>query len=66
MGTTPMKPREQGGVVDKDLNVYGVEALKIADLSIIPSQVGANMYSTAMLVGEKAATIIAKELGIHL
>ncbi len=25
-----MKPREQGGVVDKDLNVYGTTGLKIA------------------------------------
>lgn len=25
-----MKPREQGGVVDERLNVYGVEGLKVA------------------------------------
>jgi hypothetical protein len=25
-----MKPREAGGVVDKDLNVYGTEGLKVA------------------------------------
>jgi alcohol oxidase len=25
-----MKPREQGGVVDDHLNVYGVEGLKVA------------------------------------
>jgi hypothetical protein len=24
-----MKPQEDGGVVDRDLNVYGVEGLKI-------------------------------------
>lgn len=29
MGTCAMKPRENGGVVDRDLNVYGVEGLKI-------------------------------------
>lgn len=29
IGTCAMKPREQGGVVDKDLNVYGVTGLKI-------------------------------------
>ena len=28
-----MKPREEGGVVDSKLNVYGVEGLKVADLA---------------------------------
>ena len=31
-----MKPRQQGGVVDKRLNVYGVTGLKCVDLSICP------------------------------
>ncbi|KAJ8519058.1 hypothetical protein ONZ45_g3963 [Pleurotus djamor] len=30
MGTCAMKPREQGGVVDARLNVYGVQNLKVA------------------------------------
>ena len=30
MGTCAMKAREQGGVVDERLNVYGVQSLKIA------------------------------------
>ena len=30
IGTCAMKPREQGGVVDERLNVYGVQNLKIA------------------------------------
>jgi len=30
LGTTAMRPREQGGVVDKNLNVYGVQGLKVA------------------------------------
>jgi alcohol oxidase len=33
-------------------------------MSILPSSVSANTYSTALLIGEKAATIIAAELGI--
>jgi alcohol oxidase len=59
-----MKPREQGGVVDPRLNVYGVKDLKVADLSIGPSNVASNTYSTALVIGEKAAVIIAEELGI--
>ena len=69
-----MKLKEDGGVVDKDLNVYGTKNLKVAggsqllawlmlDLSICPLMVGANTYSTALMVGEKAAVITAKELG---
>ena len=60
-----MKPRERGGVVDSHLNVYGVRGLKIADLSIGPGNVAANTYSTALVTGEKAAIIIAEELGIN-
>ncbi|KAJ3514907.1 hypothetical protein NLJ89_g2088 [Agrocybe chaxingu] len=64
IGTCPMKPREKGGVVDSRLNVYGVKNLKVADCSITPSNVSANTYSTAVAIGEKAAVIIAEELGI--
>ncbi|KAF8813022.1 alcohol oxidase [Phlegmacium glaucopus] len=64
IGTCAMKPREQGGVVDERLNVYGVQNLKIADCSITPDNVGANTYNTALAIGEKAAVIIAEDLGI--
>ncbi|KAI9460296.1 GMC oxidoreductase-domain-containing protein [Boletus coccyginus] len=66
LGTCAMKPRDQGGVVDARLNVYGVEGLKVADVSICPTNVGNNTYSTALLIGEKAAVIIAEELGVNL
>ncbi|EED17137.1 choline dehydrogenase, putative [Talaromyces stipitatus ATCC 10500] len=64
LGTCAMKPREKGGVVDHKLNVYGVESLKIVDLSICPLNVSANTYATALAVGEKAAYIIAEDLNI--
>ncbi|KAG0702244.1 hypothetical protein DFH29DRAFT_1079596 [Suillus ampliporus] len=40
--------------------------LKVADMSIVPKNVGTNAYSTALLIGEKAAMIIAADLGIDL
>ncbi|KAK6539153.1 hypothetical protein TWF694_009397 [Orbilia ellipsospora] len=64
-GTCAMKKKEEGGVLDSRLNVYGVEGLKVADLSIIPSNVSGNTYSTALLIGEKASCLIAEELGIE-
>ncbi|KAJ7159284.1 GMC oxidoreductase-domain-containing protein [Mycena crocata] len=64
LGTCAMRPRDEGGVVDPHLNVYGVKNLKVADLSIAPLNVGANTYNTALIIGEKAASLIEEELGI--
>lgn len=62
LGTCKMAPREDYGVVDPSLNVYGVTGLKVADLSIPPENVGANTNNTALAIGEKAADIILAEL----
>lgn len=64
IATAKMAPRERDGVVDKDLNVHGTRGLKLADLSVLPMNIGGNTNNTAMLVGEKAADIIMKELGL--
>ena len=72
-----MKAREKGGVVDANLNVYGTQNLKVAgnafrntllieDMSICPSNLGGNTYSTALVIGEKAAVIVGKELGLKV
>ncbi|KAI0819181.1 alcohol oxidase-like protein [Trametes gibbosa] len=66
LGTCAMKRREDGGVVDARLNVYGVKNLKVADLSICPANVAANTYSTAVVVGEKAAVIVTQDMGITM
>ncbi|KAG2045544.1 alcohol oxidase, partial [Suillus hirtellus] len=65
LGTCAMKPEKDRGVVDARLNVYGVSNLKVADMSISPLNVGTNTYSTALLIGERAAMIIAEDLGIN-
>ena len=64
LGTCKMAPREKKGVVDKNLSVHGVQGLKLADLSVPPENVGANTGNTAFLIGEKAADIFIKELGL--
>jgi choline dehydrogenase-like flavoprotein len=58
VGTAAMSPKEHGGVVDKNLKVYGTRGLSIADTSVIPLIVGAHTMSTAYMIGEKAATLI--------
>ncbi|KAI9151463.1 Alcohol oxidase [Paramyrothecium foliicola] len=63
-GTCKMAPQAEHGVVDKNLNVYGTERLKVADMSIVPQAVGANTGNTAMAIGEKAAAIFIAELGL--
>ncbi|KAG2364391.1 GMC oxidoreductase-domain-containing protein [Suillus spraguei] len=65
LGTCAMKPEADKGVVDARLNVYGVSNLKVADMSIAPLNVGTNTYSTALIIGERAAMIIAEDLGIN-
>jgi alcohol oxidase len=46
--------------------MQGTNGLKVADLSIVPQNVGANTNNTALAVGEKAAIIIGNELGIKV
>ncbi|KAI1503596.1 GMC oxidoreductase [Biscogniauxia marginata] len=55
LGTCKMLPRD----------VYGVQGLKIADLSIAPRNVAANTNNTALAVGEKAVDIFIKELALR-
>ena len=68
LGTCSMAPKEgnsvvKHGVLDDRLNVHGVQGLKVADLSICPDNVGCNTYSTALLIGEKCAMLVAEDLG---
>lgn len=64
LGTCKMAPLDQGGVVDPELNVHGIKGLKVADLSILPGNVGSNTCNMAMAVGEKAADLVARDLGL--
>jgi choline dehydrogenase-like flavoprotein len=64
LGTCKMASRDKGGVVDATLGVHGLQALKVADLSIAPGNVGCNTAATTYTIAEKAADIFIQELGL--
>ena len=47
-------------VVDPELRVRGVEGLRVADASIMPSITTSNTNSPSMMIGWKAGDMIAK------
>ncbi|KAL1798793.1 hypothetical protein ACET3X_002830 [Alternaria dauci] len=57
-GTCKMGPREDGGVVDQNLKVYGVEGLRVVDGSVMPMLPAAHTMVTVYATAEKAADII--------
>jgi len=58
VGTSAMTPREEGGVVDPSLVVYGTSNVRVADLSIIANIPGIHTVSLAYTIAERAAKII--------
>jgi choline dehydrogenase-like flavoprotein len=57
-GSCKMGPKEEGGVVDGELMVYGVRGLRIVDQSVFPQLPASHTMTTAYGVAERAADII--------
>ncbi|EIW83858.1 alcohol oxidase [Coniophora puteana RWD-64-598 SS2] len=59
--TCRMAPREQGGVVDKDMRVYGVKGLRVCDASAFPRLVSGHTAGAVIASAEKLADEIKAE-----
>jgi choline dehydrogenase len=51
-------------VVDPELRVHGIEGLRVADASIMPTITTGNTNAPAVLIGEKAADFVARSLNL--
>jgi choline dehydrogenase len=49
---------DESAVVDAELRVHGVDGLRVADASVMPSPVSANTNATVFAIAERAAELI--------
>jgi choline dehydrogenase len=49
---------DRSSVVTPDLKVRGVEGLRVADASVMPTIIRGHTHAPAVLIGEKAADLI--------
>ncbi len=60
-GTCRMGPSPADAVVDARLRVHGIGGLRVVDASIFPRITSGNINAPSMMVGERAASLIADD-----
>jgi 4-pyridoxate dehydrogenase len=59
LGTCKMGLRsDEMAVVDEELRVFGVEALRVVDAAVMPDLPGGNINGPVIMIAEKAADLI--------
>ena len=62
----PTSTCAMGKVVDDRLRVDGVSQLRVADASVMPNVVSGNTNAASIMIGEKAAEMIARDQSIAI
>jgi choline dehydrogenase-like flavoprotein len=62
--TAIMGSNEKEAVVNNKFKVFGVEGLRVVDMSVCPFVINAHTQSTAYVLGEIGAEVLAKEYGL--
>jgi len=53
---------DAGAVLDPELRVRGVEGLRVADCSVMPSLIGGNTNAPAIMIGERASDFMRQSV----
>ena len=61
MGTCKMGQDERA-VVDETLRVRGLAGLRVADASIMPTQISGNTNAPSIMIGEKASDLVLADV----
>lgn len=62
VGTCRMGPQADGSVVDSRLRVYGVNNLRVADASAMPTIASSNINACSMMIGERVSDFVKEDL----